>query len=253
MRCALTSLVAHFRSSLGFFAKRDIVMERHHPSEFQHWMRGTNHFNLIDPGTRRVIRFEARRLIVRVEGQDSYEPFRDCLKIAANMVSEFGIADVLRLEFESVALSTENRLEQAKRSFAEKFLSQSAQTILPKDRHTDYAVMLQRNEILSRSFSLINRQLPGPKLHIDLNLSLGPVTDTEIRDRWLEFKEKEKQRNELYQTSARTPHVAIAVWHKIIVMPEPRKNFMVPDTIDMFSNWAIKEAQDQWNNVLGEQ
>jgi hypothetical protein len=252
MRYALTSLVVYFRSSLGFFAKRDTVMARYHPNDFQHWMRGANHFNLVDPQTRRVIRFEARRVIVRVEGQDSYEPFQNCLAKAADMVGEFGIADILRLEFESVALRTESRSEQAKRNFAEKFLSQSAQNVFPKDRHTDYSIAIQRNEVLGRNFSPIRRQLSGPKLHVDYNITLGPVTADEIRDRWLEFKEKAKQKNELYQTNARTPNVAIAVWHKIIVTPDRISHPMAPDVINTFSDWALKEAQIHWHHVFGE-
>jgi hypothetical protein len=73
MRYALTALVVRFRSTLAFFLERDGAMKDLHPNEFSHWMRGGNYFNLIDPGSRRVIRFDANRCVVRVEGQESVD------------------------------------------------------------------------------------------------------------------------------------------------------------------------------------
>src|SRR6266849_3651391 len=244
MRYALTALVGRFRSTLAFFLARDGAMKDLHPNEFSHWMRGGNYFNLIDPGSRRVIRFDANRCVVRVEGQESVEPFEKCVAMALGMFDRFEVSDIFGMKFEAIQVQPIRRLQQARDIFAHKFILERISKVFPKDEHTDYGISLERKEQVDINFGPSGAKLSRRALISNHLVFLGPVSGSELQERWLEFKEKSN--NELYQTKPRVPEAAHIVWSQITIQPKKGVKQISFDTLKRFCPWAINQIHKTW-------
>jgi hypothetical protein len=252
MRYALTTLVVRFRSTLAFFTERDRAMQEFYPDEFPHWMRGGNYFNLIDKANRRVIRFDANRCIVRVEGQESVEPFTKCVEIALGMFARFEVSDIFAMRLEVLQVQPRRRLDQVRGEFASKFMVEAATQVFPKDRNTDYGISLERKEHLDLNFAVVGSR-GGRRALVNRHIVFfGPADATEIQEKWLEFKEHAK--NESYQTKPRIPTAAHILWSQIIIEPckaAASLKHMTFKTLKQFSPWAIDQIHRTWDVTLG--
>src|SRR5258708_39366267 len=90
----LVSFVASYRATLEFFSKKEAAMALFYPDPFPHWVRGDKFFNLVSKDTRRVIRFEPNKFVVRAEGHASMKSYDDLIAITAKLFDEFQARDL---------------------------------------------------------------------------------------------------------------------------------------------------------------
>jgi hypothetical protein len=248
MRYVMTSLIAHFRATLAFFSKRDSAMSTYHPRDFAHWMRGENYFNLTDPKTRKAIRFEASRFIVRVEGQDSLDPFQRCAEIALSILETFEIVDIFATRFESIQAKPERRLRQARTDFAKSFMHPNLSNVFPQDEDTDYAVIAERTEQVDRELAPTGAKISNRVLVMRTNLTLGPSSREEIEGRWLEFKERGV--NELYKTKPILPRAAQIFATQITLTPKKNVKRMEVETLKKLYESGMERANTMYDLIF---
>jgi hypothetical protein len=80
-------------------------MAEYYPGPFPDWMRADSSFNLISSDTRRVMYFEANRLVIKAEGHTTIDSFEELVAIAKNLVAQFNIVDLFSANFTSVRIS----------------------------------------------------------------------------------------------------------------------------------------------------
>ena len=120
----LTALVATYRPTIDFFAKKDLVVKQFHPIPFPDWQRSDRHFNLISAKARQVIRCEPNRIIIRAEGYPTLSVFEEVVKIARRVLEEFAVKDLFSATYQSVRARPMKSLEEARTRFVQKFLAQ---------------------------------------------------------------------------------------------------------------------------------
>jgi hypothetical protein len=248
MRYVMTALVVNFRPTLVFFSKRDAAMSELYPKEFPDWMHGENHFNLVDTKTRRAIRFEASRFIVRVEGQDSLDPFRRCVEMALSMLDSFNIVDIFAMQFESIQARIEKRLCQARLEFAKTFIPHTVGRLFPQDEHTDYTVVVEREEQVDNKLTPAGARISQRELLMNSSISLGPASRQEIEDKWLEFKEKSP--NPLYKTKPRAPQAAQLFAMKIVIRPKKNIKQIPVETLKTFYPLIMDQSVTYYDKIF---
>lgn len=251
MRYVMTSVVANFRPTLAFFSKRDAAMSALHPKEFPHWMRGENYFNLVDQKTRRAIRFEASRFVVRVEGQNSLEPFHKCLEMALSMLEDFEIVDIFAGRLESIQAKAEKGVRGARMDFAKTFMHPTLVRVFPHDERTDYAVVAERTEQVDDKLIPAGARLNNRALTMRSSITLGPASREEIAEKWLEFKERSP--NILYRTKPALPRAAQLFAMQMTIQPRAKLIFFKLKTLTDFYELALERSTTTYDAILGRQ
>src|SRR5262245_925934 len=114
----VVSFVASYRPTLEFFARREEAMAEFYPEPCSHWIRGDRHFNLVSTDTRRVIRFDANKFVVRAEGHPNMKPYDDLLAIASKLVKVFEIRDLFGAGFTIIRVHEQASRRDARSRFA---------------------------------------------------------------------------------------------------------------------------------------
>jgi hypothetical protein len=241
-----TSLTASFRATLDFFAEKDVAMKKYHPTPFRNWLRGDRHFNLVSSETRRVIRFEPNRFIVRVEGYPTLDPFDETLDIAKELLAAFRVSDLFGMAFTSVRSQAAGSLEEARARFANSFLTERSTRLLKLDALTDFAVVAERNWPASPDFERAKKPSLAP-LQIRESVKVGPVSYEEIGQKWTEFK-KDAQ-NKLYVTDHAAPRFAILADTKFEGDRRKGTESLKMDLLWRFYDWARDMADKTWAQV----
>lgn len=250
MKFALCSLLVNFRSTLEFFANRERAMLEYHPSVFPHWQRGDRHFNLIDTEKRRVIRFEANRLVVRVEGQESIDLFRECVTIAIDILNNFfNVKDIFYVQIEMNYAKKEKNLFNARINFAKKFLLDKS-NLLPLDENTDYQITFERDTHLDDNLNEVASQLSKRYLKYKYSIVTGPVTKDEVTSKFLEFNEKSD--NVLYKTKVNFFEFGHYLGNRFLFVPRKKVKFININYIKQLYDFSEKQATNTFINVFGE-
>jgi hypothetical protein len=166
------TFVATYRATLQFFAKKDLVMADYYPKPFPHWQRGDRHFNLISPETRRVIRFEPNRFIVRAEGHPTMTPYDEVVGISQRLFEVFDARDLFAAAFTLTRARALPTRKETRVGFAKLFLADVANELMPQDGGTDYAVTVSRPWTASTDFTEMKPAIAP--LRIQHDVTAGP-------------------------------------------------------------------------------
>lgn len=242
-----TRLAAAYRTTADFFAARDAALKKYSPKPFKHWERGDMHFNLISAETRRVIRFEPNRFVIRAEGHPTLDNFLELLPIAKELLDAFTVSDLFEVLFVSVSSRPMKTLDQARETFARQFLGSKALKVLPVDGLTDFGVIYERRWASNLDFK--PARPPLAPAQISQQISIGPVTYKEVGQKWVEFKKDAA--NTLYKTDL--------VAHKFGTLADMRFHFNRRQGVEQFKmeilwkfcDWARSSTDEIWDIVEG--
>lgn len=241
------TFVATYRATLQFFAKREAVMADYYPDPFPHWQRGERHFNLISTDTRRVIRFEPNRFIVRAEGHPTMKPYDEVIAIARRLFETFDARDLFGAAFTLVRARSLPAQREARSKFAKLFLSDLSQALLPEDGVTDYAVTLSRS--WTASTDLLEMKPAMAPLRIKHDLSTGPSDYREAAERFCEFTKDAD--NELYKTEHVAPEHSILAAVRLSLDRHTAKQGVAAPIVWKFHDWARSDAEVTWAKIEG--
>lgn len=242
-----TRFAATYRTTADFFATRDTALKKYSPKPFKHWQRSETHFNLISAESRKVIRFEANRFVLRAEGHPTVDSFLELIPIAKDLLETFGVTDLFGALFVSVRSRPMKALEQAREEFARQFLTSKALKVAPVDGLTDFGVIYERRWASNLEFKPVKPSLAVSQ--VTQQISIGPVSYKEVGEKWVEFKKDTD--NTLYQTEL--------VAHKFGILADMRfhlnrrkgvEQFKM-DVLWKFLEWARESSDEIWNTVEG--
>lgn len=246
-----TSLVGTYRSTLDFFAKKEQVMKSYHPTPFSHWIHGANHFNLVSTQTRRVIRFEANRFIVRVEGYAELGMFEETVDIVRTMLTEFSVSELFGVLFSAVRISHERSLPEAREHFNDRFLSRPTLQLIPAPEPMDSSVTLsyewRANTDLQHIAGQKEAQAP---LVMREEVLVGPVNYKEIAQRgWIEFKKDAE--SEMYRTEHIAPKFGILAQMQFVANRQKKEGLLPLSVLWKVYDWGKERADAVWAQVEG--
>jgi len=224
-------------------------MKKYYPAPFSHWLHGQNFFNLISPETRRVMRFEPNRFVIRAEGHPTLDPFEKAVNIAKEFLDAFGVSQLFSMKFTSVRTRQMKSLEEARSTFAETFLTDQSMRLLKRDALTDFGVAVERTWLANTEFQQVKKP-DIARLKIREHITVAPVSYKEIGEKWLEFRQEAD--NTLYRTTHVAPRFAMLA--DICFEVERRKivDVLKVDALWRFYDWAKSMADKAWSEVEGE-
>ena len=243
----LTALVATYRSTIDFFAKKDLVVKQFHPTPFPDWQRSDRHFNLISANARQVIRCEPNRIIVRAEGYPALSAFEEVVTIARRILEEFDVKDLFSATYQSVRARPMKSLEEARTRFVQKFLGDRAVHLLTYDELSDFAVTVERGWPATTDFRKVKATLA--KLNVRERVALGPVSYDEIGEKFVEFRRNAE--NVLYRGAHMAPRFAILADAVFTIDRRKDVDALALDLLWRFYDWAKATNDGTWKQLEG--
>jgi hypothetical protein len=241
----LVSFVANYRPTLEFFERKEAAMAEFYPKPFPHWARSDRHFNLVSKDTRRVIRFDANRFVVRAEGHPTMKPYEELITIATKMSAIFDVRDLFGAGLTVIRVREQPTRKDARTRFARMFLTHPAHDLMPMDGDTDYAVTFDRRWTVSTE--LIDMKPALAPLRLQTKINIGPTDHKEVGDRFVEFAEKAD--NELYKTEHVAPDFGILAAIEITLNRHKAKEGVPAAHLWRFHDWARTEAESRWAKI----
>lgn len=241
----LVSFVATYRPTLEFFARKEEAMAEFSPKPFPHWARGERHFNLVSKDTRRVIRFEANRFVVRAEGHPTMKPYDELITIATKLFTLFDVRDLFGAGLTVIRVHEQPTRKDARSRFAHTFLTHPAHDLMPMDGATDYGVVFDRRWTVSPE--LIEMKPAVAPLRLQTKISTGPTDYKEIGERHVEFTQNAD--NELYKTEHVAPDFGIVTAFEIALNRHKAREGVAAAHLWRFHDWARTEAEALWAKI----
>jgi hypothetical protein len=241
----LVSFAATYRATLEFFAKREATMAEFHPEPFRHWAHGDRHFNLVSTDTRRVIRFEPSRLVVRAEGHTTMKPYDELVAITTRVFEEFKARDLFGATYTLLRVREQPTRQDARSTFAAMYLSDAARNLMPMDGNTDYGVTFARDWMASTEFVEMRPALAPLRIKVDI--SAGPTDYHELGERHCEFTREAP--DEMYRTEHVAPDFGIMAFIRVTLARHRAKEGVGAPYLWRFHEWARSEAEAQWAKI----
>jgi hypothetical protein len=210
-------------------------------------MRGVAGFTLISTQKRQALRFDANRMVLRVEGHLSLEAFDELVPLVKDALTTFEVTDLFGASFVSVRARPFKALDLARRTFANTYLSTPARNLVPgTDGSTDLAVLYDRSWLSMPDFRQAKTN-PVALLRLREQMMLGPVQYKEIGDRWTEFRDNAE--NPLYRTKLVAPKFGILADMAWTLDRKPGVERLRLDTLWAFLDWGRSLSDQYWTAI----
>jgi hypothetical protein len=249
----MTSLTASYEATLPYYSKRDKFMKRNFPGIFTHWRHAPEHAFLISPETRRAIRLEPSKFVIRAERLTRLGPFEKLIPIVKSALRDFDVQNLVAANFTSTRVLKMESLIRAREVFAQKFFSAHAQTLMEKDEATEFGLIVERKWPTTKVFCPAKDQPEKTALIIGERTDLTPMTSGGILKeggRWAEFRQ-DASSSPAYLTEFIAPDYSILSEMKFdMISPGPIGSVKM-DTLWKFYEWARKKS-DQVRSKIEE-
>ena len=241
----VVAFVATYRPTLEFFARKEEAMAEFYPKPFPHWVRGERHFNLVSKDTRRVIRFDANKFVLRAEGHSTMRPYEELIAIATKLFTIFDVRDLFGAGLTVIRAHEQPTRKDARSRFAGAFLTHPAHDLMPMDGDTDYGVVFDRRGTVSAD--LVEMKPALAPLRLQQKISTGPTDYKEIGERYVEFTKNAD--NELYKTEHVGPDFGVVATIEIMLYRHKAKEGVAAANLWKFHDWARAEVESHWAKI----
>lgn len=239
------SFAVTYRATLEFFATKDSAMANYYPDPFPDWQRADRYFNLLSRETRRAIRFEPSRFVVRTEGHQDLNPYDHLIGIAQTLCETFAVKDIFGAAFSLIRVRSVASRKDARLRFSTSYLSDVCRELMPWDGITDYAISMDR--VRAVNSDLVDMRADLAPLHIKHAFTAGPVDYAEIGQRFTEFTANAD--NELYRTDHVAPEFGVVAASQISLERASRKKWTTTATLWRFHDLARERSEAIWQRL----